>query len=47
MKKYLNPSLEVLKLDAQDIVATSVAIDPPAVGGANDTPPIGIPLNRG
>ena len=45
MKKYLNPNLEVLKLDEKDIVATSVeTMAPPSGGGANDTPPVGVPL---
>ena len=43
MKKYLNPNLEVLKMDAKDVVATSIQIDPPE-GGDNDTPAVGIPL---
>ena len=47
MKNYLNPKLEVLKLDVTDVLTTSgFVINPPTGGGANDTPPIGIPIPR-
>ena len=47
MKNYLNPKLEVLELDVIDVLTSSgVAIDPPTGGGANDTPPVSIPIHR-
>ena len=47
MKKYLNPNLEVLKQDAADVLTISFpTIDPPTGGGANDTPPVGVPIHR-
>ena len=47
MKNYSNPKLEVLKLDETDVLTQSgITIDPPVVGGANDTPPVSLPISR-